>query len=332
MSCTFNVTVAPPPRLEKTRTLAFGDSITFGSSALCAGAVASQRWTPAELLSPWSNPVPSPTAYPGLLQTMLRDRYTAQQPIVVNAGLPGEAGNDSETRRRFTRTLNENAPEVLLLQEGINDLHSFGFYAIPTTQGIARLVDALRGMALDARGRGIRVFLATLLPQRPNGCRAYAIPPRGDEDLITPTNNLIRSMASAENIDLIDLATLFQPRLETLIGPDGLHPTDGRLHSHRERVLRSHASEPGSGAISGRKPHSESPIGRHQPRPDGEGDVQAEHGRRKRVQVRQTERDGCDRPPRRRDGRVRQIPRCRVEERRQEGDEESGGAGAGIGW
>ncbi len=225
VSCTFNVTVAPPPRLEKTRTLAFGDSITFGSSALCAGAVASQRWTPAELLSPWSNPVPSPTAYPGLLQTMLRDRYTAQQPIVVNAGLPGEAGNDSETRRRFTRTLNENAPEVLLLQEGINDLHSFGFYGIPTTQGIARLVDALRGMALDARGRGIRVFLATLLPQRPNGCRAYAIPPRGDEDLITPTNNLIRSMASAENIDLIDLATLFQPQLETLIGPDGLHPT-----------------------------------------------------------------------------------------------------------
>ena len=35
VSCSFNVTVAPPPHLEKTRTLAFGDSITFGSDGIC---------------------------------------------------------------------------------------------------------------------------------------------------------------------------------------------------------------------------------------------------------------------------------------------------------
>jgi lysophospholipase L1-like esterase len=156
---------------------------------------------------------------------MLRDRYTAQTPVVVNAGLAGEAANDGDTRRRFTRALNENSPEILLLQEGINDLHGFDFYGIPHALGIERLVRALQDMSNEARGRGIRVFIGTLLPEKPNGCRAFAIPPRGAVDLITPTNNQIRSMASAQGLDLIDLHNLMQPQLDTLIGQDGLHPT-----------------------------------------------------------------------------------------------------------
>jgi lysophospholipase L1-like esterase len=223
-SCSFNVTVSAPPRLDKTRVLAFGDSITFGSSDLCPGGATSQAWTPAELL-PWANPIPAATSYPSVLQTMLRARYTAQNPIVVNAGLAGEAANDSATRRRFTRALNEQAPEIVLLQEGINDLHSLDFYGIPHATGITNLVRALQDMSNEARGRGIRVFLATLLPERPNRCRAFAIPPRSDEDMITPTNNQIRSMAAAQGLDLIDLFGLMQPQLDTLIGQDGLHPT-----------------------------------------------------------------------------------------------------------
>jgi lysophospholipase L1-like esterase len=156
---------------------------------------------------------------------MLRGRYTAQNPVVVNAGLAGEAANDSDTRRRFTRTLNEQSPEILLLQEGINDLHGLDFYGIPHATGIANLVRALQDMSNEARGRGIRVFLATLLPERPNRCRAYAIPPRSPVDLITPTNNQIRSMAAAQGLDLIDLFALMEPQLDTLIGQDGLHPT-----------------------------------------------------------------------------------------------------------
>jgi lysophospholipase L1-like esterase len=146
--------------------------------------------------------------------------------VVINAGFPGEAANDGDTRRRFTRALTENAPEILLLQEGVNDLHGFDFYDIPYNQGIANLVSALRAMSLEARGRGIHVFLGTLLPQRANGCRAFGIPPRRMEDLITPTNNQIRAMAAAEGIDLIDLAMQFSPQIDSLIGADGLHPTD----------------------------------------------------------------------------------------------------------
>jgi lysophospholipase L1-like esterase len=223
-TCSFNVTVTAPPRLDKTRVLAFGDSITFGSSDLCPGGSSSQSWTPAELL-PWANPIPAATSYPSVLQTMLRGRYTAQNPVVVNAGLAGEAANDGDTRRRFTRALNEQSPEILLLQEGINDLHGLDFYGIPHATGIANLVRALQDMSNEARGRGIRVFLGTLLPQRPNRCRSYAIPPRSTVDLIAPTNNQIRSMAAAQGLDLIDLFALMEPQLDTLIGQDGLHPT-----------------------------------------------------------------------------------------------------------
>ncbi len=139
--------------------------------------------------------------------------------------MPGEAANDSDTRRRFTRALNEHQPEILLLQEGINDLHGFDFYGIPYGVGITRLVDALIAMSLEARGRGVHVFLGTLLPERPNGCRAFAVPPRANEDLITPTNLQIRTRAPAAGIDLIDLAMVFSGQ-DSFIGQDGLHPTD----------------------------------------------------------------------------------------------------------
>jgi lysophospholipase L1-like esterase len=175
---------------------------------------------------PWAElPPPPPTSYPSVLQASLRARYTAQSPVVVNSGFPGEAANDGETRLRFRRALTESVPEILLLQEGINDLHGLDFYGIPYNQGIANLVGALRDMSLEARGRGIHVFLGTLLPERANGCRAHAIPPKAKEDLITPTNNQIRSMAAAQNIDLIDLAMMFNGQ-DSFIGQDGLHPTD----------------------------------------------------------------------------------------------------------
>jgi lysophospholipase L1-like esterase len=207
--------------------LAFGDSITFGSNAICSGSSATAlRWTPSELLMPFAElPPPPSTSYPSVLQASLRARYTAQNPVVINAGFPLESANDGDTRRRFTSALATNAPEIVLLQEGINDLHGFDFYGIPYAQGIEGVVRALRDMSLEARGRGIHVFLGTLLPERANGCRAFAIPPKAKQDLITPTNDQIRSMAAAQGIDLIDLAMVFSGQ-DSYIGQDGLHPSD----------------------------------------------------------------------------------------------------------
>jgi lysophospholipase L1-like esterase len=227
VSCSFNVTVSPPPQLEKTRTLAFGDSITFGSDGICPFGASGLDSTPLELLrSSIGSLAQVANPYPLVLQGMLRERYTAQAPTVSNAGVSGEYVTESETRRRFTRLLNEQNPEIVLLQEGINDLHVLDFYGIPHAQGFSMVRDALRAMSLEARGRGMQVFLGTLLPQRPNGCRAFAIPPRGETDLIAPTNDLIRSMAAAEGIDLIDLYAVFDGHLNDYLAQDGLHPSD----------------------------------------------------------------------------------------------------------
>jgi len=215
LSCSFNVTVSPPPHLEKTRVLAFGDSITFGADSLCNGLTA-LRWTPDEWFRSWQGMAAVAAPYPSVLERMLKERYTAQLPTVFNAGLSGEKVTDTATRQRFTRALNERNPEIVLLQEGINDLH----------EGITRITDPLRAMSLEARGRGMQVFLGTLLPERPNGCRAFAVPPRNESDFIRPTNDSIRSMAAAENIDLIDLYPLFESHLNEYIGQDGLHPTE----------------------------------------------------------------------------------------------------------
>jgi lysophospholipase L1-like esterase len=206
--------------------VAFGDSITFGSDGLCPFGTSGLQWSPADLRSDFGLFAQVANPYPAVLQNALKQRYTAQSPTVFNAGVSGEFANDSTTRRRFTRMLNEQNPEVVLLQEGINDLHVFELFGIPVDVGIRNLVEALRAMSLEARGRGAQVFLGTLLPERPNGCRAYAVPPRGAADVIQPTNAQIRSMAAGEGIDLIDLYAVFDGHLNDYLGQDGLHPSD----------------------------------------------------------------------------------------------------------
>jgi lysophospholipase L1-like esterase len=155
VSCSFNVTVSPPPELEKTRTFAFGDSITFGSDGVCLGGPSPQQWTTAEFLRLSIGELAAVARpYPAMLQGLLRERYTAQSPTVFNAGVAGEYVTESDTWRRFTRGLNEQHPEIVLLQEGINDLHALASYNIPPNQGFRMVRDALRTMTLEARGRG----------------------------------------------------------------------------------------------------------------------------------------------------------------------------------
>ena len=105
-------------------------------------------------------------------------------------------------------------PEVLLLLEGVNDLNG------GTDATLAMVVSGLQSMVRMARGRGVVVFLGTLLPQRPGGFRAFA------PDAIVPANDLIRDMARAEGAELVDLYQAFDGQVDTLIGGDGLHPNE----------------------------------------------------------------------------------------------------------
>jgi lysophospholipase L1-like esterase len=78
-------------------------------------------------------------------------------------------------------------------------------------------------MIQEARSRSITVFAATLLPERPGGCRAYDY--SEDYDDIIEANVQIRRMIGTEGAILVDLYEAFNGRTAMLIGEDGLHPS-----------------------------------------------------------------------------------------------------------
>jgi lysophospholipase L1-like esterase len=208
VGCTFTVSVAAPPRLDATKLLAFGDSITYGSLGTCPGQSVD------DVRSLWTATTPPGTSYPSVLQTGLESRYTAQSPSVMNEGFPGERVTDSAAMARFIARLNDRAPEVLLLQEGVNDLHAYGPDAVPVVAA------NLRTMIRIAKGRAVTVLVATLLPERPGGCRYSP-----QAELIVPTNDQIRAMAVAEDVELVDLYAAFDGHTAVLLAQDGLHPS-----------------------------------------------------------------------------------------------------------
>lgn len=118
--------------LEGLLILAFGDSITYGTSSSSDG--------PA-------------TGYPKLLEHVL-EPVLGGHFLSINAGKPGE--NTSEGVRRFHSVVRACMPDLILLMEGTND----GYYQFPysTTE------NNLRSMITTALGYGIPVILATIPP------------------------------------------------------------------------------------------------------------------------------------------------------------------------
>jgi len=207
-----------PPQLSVTKFVAYGDSITEGFVQRCPGAVPEEiEPSPMRigLLLAQGRAQPSPTAYPAKLQALLEERYPSRMITVINEGMGGEEIEAGVAD--LPRVLTTNAPEVLLLQEGINTLNQ------KHKDGIPLVVDGLRTMIQEARSRGISVFAATLLPERPKGCRAYDF--NEDYDDIIETNVRIRRMVGTEGAILVDLYEAFNGRTATLIGEDGLHPS-----------------------------------------------------------------------------------------------------------
>ena len=77
-------------------------------------------------------------------------------------------------------------------------------------------------MVQDAKGRGLKVFLATLPPQNKTSCcPRYGLA----EDEVPAFNDGIRYIADREAITLVDVFEAFHGDNTTLIDFDGLHPT-----------------------------------------------------------------------------------------------------------
>jgi len=219
-SCSFAVTVARPPRLSATRFMAFGNSITEGKDG-------------------FSQIVPDP--YPSVLAAMLSARYPTQAISVVNKGFGGElAANGSD---RIKTELDTVRPEILLLEEGVNDL-SGGDPA-----AIAPVIGALADMVNKAKARGVQVFLATLTPTRPGTLRG-----QGPSLVIPETNRQIRLLAQSQGITLVDLYEGFAGSPDPYIDVDGLHPTEAGYRKIAEiffAAITTTLSQPATVAVTG---------------------------------------------------------------------------------
>jgi lysophospholipase L1-like esterase len=205
-SCTFLVTVTAPPQLSVTRFVAFGDSITFGEDG-------------QNSLLPWIHQtirLPPSQQYPGVLKVELAARYTAQSPDVYNAGKQGESVTEltiPTTPQRLSNLLAGGQYDVLLLMEGTNDLNDRDDSIEPA------VIATLQRMLRDAKGRGVRPYLATIPPENPHGFRGLA------SSLVPGFNDRIRTLAMSERVPLVDVYQALNTDINTFIGFDGLHPT-----------------------------------------------------------------------------------------------------------
>ena len=181
--------------LRATRFLAFGDSLTAGDTS-----------------DGTTLHVDPAATYPAYLQALLTERAGTQSITVMNDGVVGETA--AQGALRLPGQLAARRPDVLLLLEGINDIHgSVG------PSGIPPAIAALRTMIQDARGVGAGVIIGTLLPARPGALKP------GTVDLIAPFNGELIPMAQQEGAIVVDLHTSFLKDMPDWIGPDGLHPT-----------------------------------------------------------------------------------------------------------
>ena len=193
-SCTFTVTVMSTAQLAATQFVAFGDSITAGtlpadcgiSTANCAIlTLADPTQRRLALQQMFANLEESTAAYPRVLQKLLADRYASQSIAISNAGKPNEIVADGKARLPGTLT---SGQQVLLLMEGANDMNA----GTP----VDTVAEDLRSMVRAGRNRGMTVFLGTLLPQRPRGCRAYDFCDGVDDT--ARLNTRLRAMAQSE--------------------------------------------------------------------------------------------------------------------------------------
>jgi lysophospholipase L1-like esterase len=197
-SCNFQVAVAPAPRLGRTRIMAFGDSVTAGDVVVPG--------TDDLILSPTALP------YPAVLAQLIRERY-GDQPAVFNAGLSGEHALASKTLPRFTFESRSNNADVAVILEGFNDI----LYADPA-KGIGDAEFGVSVLAADARGRGIRAFIALLTPTKP-GRRHIPL------GVVQAANDRLRAVARGEGAVVIDTFTPLVADLNANVGSDGLHLT-----------------------------------------------------------------------------------------------------------
>lgn len=208
-TCSFNVTVSRIPQLTALKYMAFGDSITAGEVSSPATAFYSVAPDPGKITK--AVLVPS-ASWPTVLSQTLRGRYSTQTFTMANRGLSGERA--AVARTRYQSALNAERPEVVMILHGHNDIPG-GLDGAASTAAFE-----IEQMVFEAKNRGMRVFLSTVLPARPSGNRAIA------QVYIDDFNARLRIVASRQGVTLVDNYSALRTDVNRYIGVDGLHPTE----------------------------------------------------------------------------------------------------------
>jgi len=202
--------IAPPPTLQVTKFMAFGDSLTEG------------EWWPGIPQVQTYDPTKS---YPAWLLQSLQTRYTTQEFVVTNLGNGGNKATDDTGR--FSQSLAIHNPQVVLLLEGLNDLQ-----LDQHSSTIGEVAQALQTNIRNAKQRGAAVFISTLTATR-HATPGY-VPPHGDiyvpkswfaddPTLLLAMNNAIRIVAANEGATLVDGYAITAANPTLYVGADGVH-------------------------------------------------------------------------------------------------------------
>ena len=206
-TCSFSVVVNTIPQLQKTRFMAFGDSLTEGKTRLIAPTILN---VPIGIFN-------ATGSYPEALNAKLTALYQDQTITMIAYGWGGELAGEGKIR--LQNHWSEFNPDALLLLEGTNDITE------ATTQTVAGMnaamdsvINALRTDITFAKGRGGRVFLGTLLPLvQPAAASSVAA--------IPPLNSRIKALAAEQSVPLVDLYAAVPATMISSV--DGIHPKPG---------------------------------------------------------------------------------------------------------
>ena len=212
------------PTLETDLTMAFGDSITLGTTS----QVCDVQGTPVPC------PAPNDQGYPPRLRNLLRQRYPKQTDIdVTNAGIPGECVSRSGCTgtsggRRLLDRLGE-AHDLIVILEGVNDLN----VGISTSE----IINMLRLMIESAKSQGKKVILSSLTPVKAPLDNTGTDPGlwKSDPFKIANLNAAIDALAAEQAVPRVNMFAAFgsgpgaldcnfNASCRALLSPDGLHP------------------------------------------------------------------------------------------------------------
>jgi len=190
-----------PPRLSRTRFMAYGDSLTAGEITAPVAATG----TAGKLVI-----VPG-KSYPDILQSELKTAYPSQAASISVANMGRGAETIFDGILRFEDVFPSSRAEVVLLQEGVNGL---------TVAGPDGSTALMRSMVQEAKNGGATVFVGSMIPTLANRQRTQ------NATALVAYDSVLETMCVQEGVAYVDLYNGMLADADRLIGVDGLHPNE----------------------------------------------------------------------------------------------------------